>query len=288
MSHRTDATENYRRHLYKTASLKINAGLKSLLNTLYESTLQTILPDNNEPNTSASPLKLSAPAKYERLALQLHQPISQYTLRLRRTNSQGQDVRFEQTLEIRMQHYEELIAAQTAKLAKLQKEWEVVVGEIWKLGVECLGENAVERLLFTEQRHNGPILLLSSSPSKTTDAGSTLFVPEYGTSPPKTKMRHTKKRVTFVEEKQDASDARDKYGASAITSFPSFLYQPSRYSNDALRAAGGVSEQQMHKLNQTIEGLGQKEMKDFRSIEKEHRAFWKKKTAQLASALREE
>ena len=88
-SNHPEASSDYRRHLYQTTSLKINNILKDLLTRLHESTLQTVLLSGSPKNASTSPLKLSVPAKYEHLALQLHQPTSQFTLRLRRTDSQG-------------------------------------------------------------------------------------------------------------------------------------------------------------------------------------------------------
>lgn len=49
-----------------------------------------------------------------------------------------------------MSRFETLIAAQTEKVAALQKAWEAVVGEIlWKLGAACLGGKAMQDLLFT-------------------------------------------------------------------------------------------------------------------------------------------
>ena len=123
------------------------------------------------------------------------------------------------------------------------------MGEIWKLGATCLGEEAIQDLLFTtttttttttteqHQRLNGSVALLlapssSSSPSKPTDAEPALFVPEQGTSPLSKKNRRlAKKRAAFVED--GASQAQDKYGASCPTSFPHVLYQPSRFGFDA-------------------------------------------------------
>jgi hypothetical protein len=131
--------------------------------------------------------------------------------------------------------------------------------------------------------------LSSSSPSKTTDAESTLFVPEQGTSPlsKKKKSGPTKKRVTFLGDED--TQGQDRYGASLTTSFPKFLYQPSRYPFDqALYVPRRELEKDIKRLDQEIEEMGTKQINDFANIEKEQRAFWKKKTAQLARALREE
>ncbi|KAI4652298.1 hypothetical protein J4E93_002497 [Alternaria ventricosa] len=280
-----DASNRYRRHIYKTASSRINKTLGKLLHTLYESTLQTVTRSSNQQDPNVSPLKLSAPAKYERLATQLYQPISQFTLSLRRTDSEGKSVRLDQTLETRMLHYDELITKETAKLAKLQKEWEVVLGEIWKLGATCLGEEAMENMLFTKQPSDESALPVSSSPSKVTDAESTLFVPEHESSPARDKSRTNRKRVTFLEEK-GPSNAHDKNVATPTTMFPKFIYQPSRYRKDTLPLPSRLPDDDIKHLEKEVKELGRQELGELREIEKEHQAYWKKKTAQLAVALK--
>jgi hypothetical protein len=259
----TETTDDYRRHLYKTTSLKINKTLESLLQALYESTLQTI-PPNSHQSPSTSPLKLSAPARYERLAVQLYQPISQYTLTLRRTDSNGKTVRIDQTLETRMQNYAKRITEQAEKVARLQKEWESVVGEIWRLGVGRLGEETMEGLLFTKKRQFGGV----------PEAESTLFVSEDGTSPPR---RGSKKRVTFLEETSDVA---------STSTFPAFLYQPSRYRKDTLPVVRSLPESKVMQLERSVKELGKREIEEFKRIEREQKEFWRRKTAQLAMALK--
>ncbi|KAI4665716.1 uncharacterized protein J4E78_003181 [Alternaria triticimaculans] len=280
-----DASDKYRRHIYKTASSRINKTLEKLLHTLYESTLQTVTRNSNQQDPDISPLKISAPAKYERLATQLYQPISQFTLSLRRTDSEGKSVRLDQTLETRMLHYDELITKETAKLAKLQKEWEVVLGEIWKLGATCLGQEAMENMLFTKQPSDESALPVSFSPSQVTDAESTLFVPEHESSPARDKSRTSRKRVTFLEEGVP-TNARDKNAVTPTTMFPKFIYQPSRYRNDALPLSTRLPDDDIKSLETEVKELGRQELGELREIEKEHQAYWKKKTAQLAVALK--
>ncbi|KAI4954270.1 hypothetical protein J4E91_001980 [Alternaria rosae] len=280
-----DASDKYRRHIYKTASSKINKTLEKLLHTLYESTLQTVTRNSSQQDPNTSPLKISAPAKYERLATQLYQPISQFTLSLRRTDSEGKSVRLDQTLETRMLHYEELITKETVKLAKLQKEWEVVLGEIWKLGAACLGEEAMEEMLFTKRPSDESALPVPSSPSKVTDAESTFFIPEHESSPARDKSRTNRKRVTFLEEGAQTY-VRDKNATTSTTMFPKFIYQPSRYRKDTLPLPSRLPNDDIKNLEKKVEELGRQEMGELREIEKEHQAYWKKKTAQLAVALK--
>jgi len=184
-----------------------------------------------------------------------------------------------------MIHYDELITKETAKLAKLQKEWEVVLGEIWKLGAACLGKEAMEDMLFTKQPSDGSVLPVSSSPSKVTDAESTLFVSEHESSPAQDKSRTNRKRVTFLEE-EISTNVRDKNAVIPTTMFPKFIYQPSRYRKDTLPLPTRLPDDDIENLDKKVKELGRQELSDMREIEKEHQAYWKKKTAQLAVALK--
>jgi hypothetical protein len=187
-----------------------------------------------------------------------------------------------------MQHYSERIAEQASKVEKLQKEWEAIVGEIWKVGVGCLGEEAMESLLFTkEQRLEGETLLPASSPAGSTDAESTLFVPKHGTSPPpsRTKSRISKKHVTFLEQIPDKPN-----NATPTSKFPDFLYQPSRYRKDTLPIVASLSdkEREMKELKRSVAELGKKEIEDFNKIVVGQKEYWRKKTARLAIALKDD
>lgn len=277
----TETSNDYRRHLLNSTMLKVNATLETLLTSLFESTLQTVHTSVNEQDPNASPLKLSAPAKYERMAVKLYQPLSHYQLTLQRTNKRGEKERFQSTLETRMIHYEEHIAKRTKEIVQLQKGWEAVVGEIWKLGVSCLGEDTMEKLLFTDQ---GGALGPLSSPSKATEAESTLFVPEQGSSTPPRKPKSSKKRVTFEDP-----DAGDKYGAASLSQFPpDFLYQSSRYDNQPLPIVPSLADEDIRDLEMKVKQLGIVQIEEFRKIEKDYQEYWRKKTAQLANVLKDE
>jgi hypothetical protein len=183
-----------------------------------------------------------------------------------------------------MLHYAELIAKETTKLGKLQKEWEAVVGEIWKQGTIFLGDEAMEEMLFTKQRLDEPTLPLSSSPSIATDVESALFVPEHGSWSPRNKSRVGKKHVTFLEE--ESPGVPKKYDATPTTQFPNFIYQPSRYREDTLSPIPSLPEDEIKELETMVKELGKQEINEFLKIEKDHQAYWKKKTAQLTSALK--
>jgi hypothetical protein len=191
-----------------------------------------------------------------------------------------------QTLETRMLHYDELIAKETKKLGTLQKEWESVVSEIWKLGAKCLGDEAMAEMLFTEQGLYEKTLPLSSSPFKATDAEDTLFIPENDSFSPRYKPLVGKRRVTFLEEEEEAPGVCGKYDATPTDQFPDFIHQPSSDRNGTLPLIPDLSEGETKELEKMVTELGKQEMGDFCKIEEDHEAYWKKKTAQLANALK--
>jgi hypothetical protein len=265
----TATSDDYRRHLYRSATLKINTTLESLLNQLFEDTLQDVSSDG--ANGDASPLRLTVPAKYERKAIKLYQPISAYKISLTRTNTDGTRMQIMSTLESRMSDYDEYIAKHKTELKKLKDDWEAVVGEIWKLGAQCLGEEAMESMLFTSEDEPD-----FSSPTATAD--SALFVPEQGTS-----LRpRTKKRVTF-ETPADEDELPDATN-SALT----FLYQPTRVRLAPVPAAPVLPKREVKDLVAQVEELGLREIEEFKKTEKDYSVYWQKKNSRLAQVLAED
>jgi hypothetical protein len=197
-------------------------------------------PVSSDPtNGDASPLRLTVSAKYERKALKLYQPISAYKVGLTHTNTDGTRIQLMSTLESRMADYDEYIVKHKAELVQLKADWEAIVGEIWKLGVQCLGEELMEPTLFTDK--DGMEL---SSPSTRTE--SMLFVPEQGTSP----RPRTKKRVTF-----DTPDDEDEL-PGATNSALAFLYQPTRVRLAPVPAAPAMPKKEVEDLEKQVEELG--------------------------------
>jgi hypothetical protein len=265
----TDTSDEYRRHLYRSTTLKINTTLESLLTHLYEASLQPVSSD--PANSDASPLRLTVPAKYERKALKLYQPFSAYKVGLTHTNTDGTRIQLMSTLESRMADYDEYIAKHKAELVQLKADWEAIVGEVWKLGVQCLGEELMESMLFTDK--DGMDL---SSP--TTRAESMLFVPEQGSSP----RPRTKKRVTF-----DTPGA-EKNLPEATNSALAFLYQPTRVRLAPVPAAPAMSKKEVEDLEKQVEELGQKELEEYRKAERDYSIYWQKKNKRLAQVLAED
>lgn len=178
------------------------------------------------------------------------------------------------SLEKRMLDFEEHLVVQRAEIEKIKKRWETMVGEIWKLGVQCLGEESMEAMLFTANKTSRE---LSSSPSRATVAESTLFLPKHDTSPPLRRTR-SEKHVTF--------EAPEELPAATSTSL-AFLHQPSRLNVGPAPCVPALSQHHVEELDAQIRELGNKEIEEYRKAERDYHAHWQRKTAQLVRVLKE-
>lgn len=207
----------------------------------------------------------------------MYQPISGFQIQLRRTNTNGEQVPLKSTLEKRMRDFEEHLAEQRDEIDGIMRNWEAVVGEIRKAGVQCLGEESMEALLFT----NKATREMSPSPSNATAAESTLFIPEHASSPPLGKSR-TKKRVTF-----EAPNVGDELPVSSTSSL-NFLHGPSRLRGwQPVPGVPAFPEQLVVHLGAQVKELGKKEVEEYCKAERDYQAHWQKKTAQVLSVFKD-
>lgn len=195
------------------------------------------------------------------MATAIYRPLSAYRLGLTRINTEGEKTRVENTLADRMRNFDEHIQQQTQELKQLQTEWETIVGEIFKLGVICLGQGTMETLFSASEN--------TLSPSKATDADiddaeSTLFVPEQDT-PPQGKKNDGTFKVPF----------------------PPFLYQPSRFRKPTPEPPT-LSDEKVKELEMQIDELGKEHLKELRKIEDVRTAWLKKKHRLIAQAMLKE
>lgn len=162
-----------------------------------------------------------------------------------------------------MSDYVDYIENQKAEIAKLEAAWEATVGEIWKIGVQCLGEQALESMFFTDKDADELQLL-------TTKAEPTLFVAEQGTSPPPHAAAN-KKRVKF-------DTPGDENGPPLLNKQAlHFLYQPSRLRVAPVPDMPTLPKEEIGALETQIKELGDKQLEDLKQAEKDYKLYWKKK-----------
>lgn len=252
--------------------MKINSTLESLLSDLHGQSVQSI--SSNAHDGPESPIRLSLPAKFEHKANKIYQPISPYKISLTHTNTNGERRKILVTLEDRMSDFVDHLEEQKAEIAKLEDEYEVIVGEIWKVGVQCLGERVMQSMLFEGKDADE----LAPSPAR---AEYTLFLPEQGTSPAP-RPAANKKRVTFDTPGNESDSALSKKQALH------FLYGPSRLRHAPIPAAPSLPKEEISALETQNVELGQKQLDELKQAEKDYKMYWQKKNRMLAEVFVED
>jgi hypothetical protein len=177
-----------------------------------------------------------------------------------------------------MADYAEWIAVQQAEIAKLKEKWETTVGEIWKVGAQCLGEQVIESMLFTKKQRAQDVW---SSPI---EAESKLFVPAQETSPPR-RTAWGKKRVTFVEDVDREIQPPD---SRRMNSPLHFLYQPTRLHVGPVLNVPVLPKREIGDVEVQIKELGQEQFEELKKAEKDYKMYWQRKNERLAQVLSED
>jgi hypothetical protein len=225
---------------------------------------------NGQTSSMILSIRTSIPSQYERVSKCISSPLSESTARsAARARSEGEPT--ELTIHERLLNFDEQIRTQTKEIKKLQVQWEAIVREIFKLGVTCLGEDTMTALLLPTPAAEPPQYLPSSSPTDP-DSEPTLFVPEKNTAE---KGKGKKKKVSFEPTEPTAP----------AVALPEFLYQPSMFRKQIAPDAPRLSGTKVTELQAEVTQLGNAQVRELREIEREYTAWWKKKTAQIASAL---
>jgi hypothetical protein len=176
-------------------------------------------------------------------------------LTVARTDSNGEEYQTKQTLEDGLADFRVRHGDRFKEIRKLQMKWETVVGEIWKVGINCLGEDAMSALLVTQpappspsaqvERHN--LMLADLDP------------------------RPARKKVKFEEP---------------APKLPKFLATASRYRD--LPIPEQVSKGDVKTLKDTINDLGTEQIDALVKVKKDGEIWWEKKQAQMVIALQKE
>jgi hypothetical protein len=222
-----------------------------------------------QTDSTILPIRTSIPSQYERVSKCISSPLSEYTARsAARARSEEESIGV--TIHERFLGFDEQIRTQTKEIKKLQVRWEAIVREIFKLGVTCLGEDTMTSLLLPTSAVQPPQDVPSSSPSDP-DSEPTLFIPEQSTAA-KDKGKGKKKKVSFEP-------------TPPAVALPKFLYQDSMLREQIAPNTPRLSGTRVTELQVEAAQLGNAQVRELHEIEREYTAWWKKKTAQIASAL---
>ncbi|KAF2266642.1 hypothetical protein CC78DRAFT_122036 [Lojkania enalia] len=220
---------------------------------LHDSTLYST-PDPNGPN--GSPVKLQIWTMLQQSTRHLCTPIGPATLRIPITNTNGEKEKVLQSLESRMTEFETLYKSEVKELQALHAQWETVVGEIWKCGVQFLGEEKMREMLMpSTQNHTGD-------------------------------KEQAKELVVAGDGDQDAG-AKGKKKVAFRDPLPRILTQPSAFQR-SVQPLPDVPGDEVQKLEDMIDGLGAKQIEEFRKLDKEEKKWWRRKEGRIAAAFQDE
>jgi hypothetical protein len=173
------------------------------------------------------------------------------------TDNDQEPQHVEMELGHRLSQFEAHIDQDEKAISMLQTQWERVMSEIWRCGVQILGEESMARFLETQ---------IEGADARPTSAAATspLFIPEHEDA------GHAKrgKRVQFKEHEYHE--------------LPEFIRHANR-KGEALPALPDVPRQEVEALKKQIEKLGAAQVEEMKRLNKEQDEWYRKKTKQLLS-----
>jgi hypothetical protein len=159
------------------------------------------------------------------------------------------------TLKEKLTSFEDKYTTQMNELSALEAQWEKIVGEIYKTGAACLGDEAMSSFLLEPETSSPP------SPNLLPELGSLLDAP--------------KKRVTFQEPEPHRE-------------YPNFLYGPSLCRDPPIAALPAVPVDEAKQLEDAVSRLGVKQIERFMELEAERAKWYNDKCLQIAKTLQSE
>ena len=181
---------------------------------------------------------------------------SNYILEVTSTDKYGEKTKFTETMDDRFTDYRRHIAREEQVLKDLQKQWEFVVAEIWKLGLEILGKDIMSATLE----------------SPVTSSSSTLSEPNINKG----------RNLASVGEKP----RRKKKSVSFADPMPTFLTGPSR-SPHPVAATPEFPEEKAKALGMSISRLGVEELAGLKKVDKEFNTWWGKYKGSIVTMARQ-
>lgn len=166
--------------------------------------------------------------------------------------------RTEKTLDDGLTEFATRHRTRFEELHALEKKWEIVVAEIWKVSVSCLGQGTTLDMLMQRP--------LSALP--THDEQGVL---KLGDSEPKP----SHKKVKFHTIEPDPQPDLPKFLSAEMVQTE--ILRPTKFS-----------EQTTRNLESKINSLGTRQIREFVSIEKESKHSWAKKLRGVLHLLQDE
>ncbi|KAF2117746.1 hypothetical protein BDV96DRAFT_597628 [Lophiotrema nucula] len=258
-----DATTAYRMHLYDKAVADLSATHENLVTALHESILHAV-PDPIHPDKS--PIKLSIWGKLQKETQNLYIPIGGTKLYFPGEDENGKKEQKVVELQDRMADYEQYMQEEAKKFAELHGKWEVMVSEIFKLGVQALGEDKMRELLIPAR----------SPVSPTPIDGAVTLVEEDG---------------LLVDEAENVGSLKTGGKGKKRVSFrdplPDMLAGPSTFRK-GVASVPALPMDEVQKLERELEQFGEKKIEELKMLKKEEHKWWQKKQQRIADAFQDD
>jgi hypothetical protein len=258
-----EITNAYRAHVYNQATTKL-ADIHTSLTDSLDTFIGQSSSASESPDNPTKP-KFAITCQVDAIIENLRTEFGAHRICTKSTNETGEGVEHEELLSDKMANYVEHLEKEKQEMKKLQGEWELVVGEIWKLGVQALGKGRMSELLVTPSH---PTCSPLKSPAKVDIPG---FEPDCdGPASIVVRPKKTKKSVSFVDQAQR----------------PQFLNGPSVLT-ERVPPIPNFPANEISTLEKAIDELGAKEVAKLQKAEKDYQAHWAKKNAAIAIIFQE-
>lgn len=241
--------------MHADATVRLNSTLTELLAQLYDCNTAATSSPQNEHDVDGKSNRVTVPQEFDHISAEIFKPVGLYYITTRGDHPYGSDIETKKTLQDALMEFSDRYRASIEELDKLQEQWEKIVGEIWKVGVQSLGEETMSAFLQVRQPHN-------LSPPASSKYGKQISLD----LEPKT----TRKRVTFDTPRREP---------------PAFLHAPSAYRK-ALPALSKLSIQSVADLQQAIRNMGARKINELSGIDKDHKKWWLEKSKAIARVLK--
>jgi hypothetical protein len=217
-------------------------------------------PANQDGLDISSPLQLTLGSLIERQTEGMYTPIGNSVVQYHEKNGKGEGKLVKTTLGKRIDMFKVLVKKEVEEVEFLQLKWECIVGEIWKCGVQILGQEKMSELLD-----------LSPGVAQQPEVKSTLVVPKDGDDELQLvgEVPKCKKRVSFKDD------------------IPAFLTKPSKIIVP-LQPLPDTPEQDIRELEEAVVKIGVKEVAELGTLYEMQNKWWEKKTKQLKTVWESE
>ncbi|KAJ4357784.1 uncharacterized protein N0V89_002360 [Didymosphaeria variabile] len=251
-----DTTRAYRQALRDNTTKKLDDTFSHLLNQLHDFNITTSSSPPRASDPNASPQRITIADKADRTAQKLFMPIGLYEVMVARNDLNGTEYRTKQTVEDGLADFRVRHKNRMGEIRDLEKKWETVVGEVWKVGISCLGEDAMSALLLTQ----------STSPS-----------------PPPAQVERHSLMLADIDSKPVRKKVKFEEPAAKL---PRFLSAASRYL--VIPVSEQVSKTDVKTLKEKVNEFGTEDIDALAKVKKDGDKWWEKKQAQMIVALQKE